>query len=153
MSSFRWGIIACPTPRNSLVTGRKAGAIPFSHQIWIVLLTVLHTEVWLLSTHSLPHFGLSLCNPLEQISPPYINWKGTYMALIWGIKPWSATRGCRDISGVNVYLLYASYLSLCSQIPWSIAQPPPLFRRWTLALCIIFILLGLAKEPFLDFFD
>ena len=56
-------MIACPTPRNSQVTARKAGAIHFSHQIWIVFLTVLHSEVWLLSTHSLPHFGLSVCNP------------------------------------------------------------------------------------------
>ena len=28
-------------------------------------------------------FGLSLCNLLEQISPPYPIWKGTYIASIW----------------------------------------------------------------------
>ena len=61
-------MIACPTPRNSQVTARKARELPFSHQNKIVLLTVLHTEVWLLCTHHLPLFGLSLCNPWEQIS-------------------------------------------------------------------------------------
>ena len=31
------------------------------------------------------------------------------MASIWGIKAWSATRGCRVIKFINVFRLYASY--------------------------------------------
>ena len=102
-------MIACPTPRNSQVTARKAEAIPSSHQIWIVFLTVLHSEVWLTSA-SLPlHFGLSLCNPLEQVSPLYALWKGTYMAFKWGIKAWSVTRGCIAIKLVKDLSSFASY--------------------------------------------
>ena len=110
MSSFRWGMIACPTPRNSQVTARKAGAIPFSNQIWIVFLTVLHSEVWLISASIPLHFGLSLCNPLEQISPLCAIWKGTYMAFNWGIKAWSAPRGCIAIKLVNDLSSFASYI-------------------------------------------
>ena len=109
MSSFRWGMIACPTPRNSQVTARKAGALPFSYQFWIVLLTALHSEVWLTSA-SLPlNFGLSLCNPLEQISPLYALWEGTYMSLIWGIEAWSATKGCIAIKLIPDLSSFASY--------------------------------------------
>ena len=70
MSSFRWGMIAWVTPRNSFVTAREAGALPFSHQFWIVLLTVLHSEVWLTFASIPVHFSLSLCNPLEHIRLP-----------------------------------------------------------------------------------
>ena len=110
MSSFRWGIIACITQRNSQVTSRKAGALPFSHQNRIVLLTVLHTEVWLLSTSYLQHIGLSHCSLWQHINLLYTIWKGTYRALIWGIRAWSVTRGCRVIKAVNVSPKAASYV-------------------------------------------
>ena len=82
MISFRWGIIACPTPTNSQVTVWKLRQPLFSHQIRIVLLTAMHSDALLVSLH----FGLSLCNLLEQISPPYPIWKGTYIAFIWSIE-------------------------------------------------------------------
>ena len=122
MSSFRWGMIACPTPRNSQVTARKAGAIPFSHQIWIVFLTVLHSEVWLTSAIIPFHFGLSLCNPLEQISPLCAIWKGTYMAFNWGIKAWSAPRGCIAIKLVNDLSSFASYFSSSTDLSYGEAS-------------------------------
>ena len=45
-----------------------------------------------------PHFGLSLCNALEQISPPYPIWKGTSIALIWGIVACPAPRIYTDMA-------------------------------------------------------
>ena len=83
MSSFRWGMIACPTPTNSQVTVWKLRQPLFSLQIRIVLLTALHSDALLGSAGMPLHFGLSLCNLLEQISPPYPIWKGRYLASIW----------------------------------------------------------------------
>ena len=40
-----------------------------------------------------PHFCLSLCSLLEQIRLPYSKWKGTFIALIRGMKAWFGTRG------------------------------------------------------------
>ena len=58
--------------------------------------------VWLLSTSYLQHFGLSLCNPLEQIRLPYMVWKGTCLAFIWGIMACISPCGYRDMMGINV---------------------------------------------------
>ena len=53
----------------------------------------LHSDA-LLTSASIPlHFGLSLSNPLEQINLPYINWKRTFIAFIWGMAAWFATTG------------------------------------------------------------
>ena len=83
MSSFRWGMIACPTPTNSQVTVWKLRQPLFSHQNRTVLLTALHSDV-LLGSAGIPlHFGLSLCNPLEQIRLPYGKWKRTSRAICW----------------------------------------------------------------------
>ena len=85
MSSFRWGMIACPTPTNSQVTVWKLRQPLFSLHIRIVLLSALHSDA-LLGSAGIPlHFGLSLCNPWEQRWPPYIKWKGTSLAFIWGL--------------------------------------------------------------------
>ena len=86
MSSLKWGMIACPTPSNSQVRVWKLRQLLFSHQSRIVLLTALHSDVLLGSAGMPVHFGLSLCNLLEQISPPYPIWKGTYIAFIWSIE-------------------------------------------------------------------
>ena len=45
------------------MTDKKAGALPFSHQNSIDLLTALHSDVWLTSAGIPLHFGMSLCNP------------------------------------------------------------------------------------------
>ena len=64
----------------------------------IVLLTALYSEVQLGSAGIPLHFGLSLCNLLEQVSPPYPILKGTYIALIWGIDVSSQPIGYRDMA-------------------------------------------------------
>ena len=70
----------------------------FSPHSSIVLLSVLHSEVHLGSAYMPPHFGLSLCNALEQISPTYPIWKGTSIALIWGIVACPAPRIYTDMA-------------------------------------------------------
>ena len=42
-------------------------------------------------------FCLSLCNLLPHIRLPYIRWKGTSIALIWGIVACPVPRICRDM--------------------------------------------------------
>ena len=62
----------------------------------------------LLTSASIPlHFGLSLSNPLEQISLPYINWKGTFKAFIGGMAAWFATRNWRVTNVVPFYIWYS----------------------------------------------
>ena len=56
------------------------------------------------------HFGLSLCNLLEQIMLPYLIWKGIAIPSIWGILAWSATRGYRVIGCLYVYQNRPSYI-------------------------------------------
>ena len=41
------------------------------------------------------HFGLPLCSLWWQMKLLCNIWKGTCIALIWGIKAWCTTRGCR----------------------------------------------------------
>ena len=101
MSSFRWGKIASPTPTNSQVTVRDLRHLLFSSLSSIVLLTVLHSEVQLGSACIPPHFGLSFCNALEEINPPYPIWKGTSLAFIWGIVACPVPRICRDMALVK----------------------------------------------------
>ena len=109
MPSLKLGMMACPTPTNSQVTVWKLRQLLFSHQIRIVLLTVLHSEVWLGSAGILLHFGLSLCNPLEQSSLQYIFWKRTQIPFIWGIVAWSAPSGYRNITPASLLNAHASY--------------------------------------------
>ena len=85
MSSFIWGMIVFPTQRNSQMAGRELRDLLFSPHSSIVLLTVLHTDVHLGSAYTPLHFGLSLCNLLQHVWLPYPRWKGTSIALIWGI--------------------------------------------------------------------
>ena len=107
MSSFKWGMIACITLRKSQVIGREVRHHQFSHHSRHVLLTVLHSDA-LLTSASIPlHFGLSLSNPLEQISLPYINWKGTFKAFIGGMAAWFATRNWRVTNVVPFYIWYS----------------------------------------------
>ena len=54
-----------PTQRNSQVTGRRAGALPPSHQIWIVLLIAMHSDVLLGSAGTPLDLSLSTLQPLE----------------------------------------------------------------------------------------
>ena len=68
--------------------------------------------VWLLSTHTLQNFGLSLCSHWEQVRPPYRNWKGTSIAFIWGIKASSTKRGCRATKFINLLSNLPSYKSM-----------------------------------------
>ena len=68
--------------------------------------------VWLLSTHTLQNFGLSLCSHWEQVRPPYRNWKGTSIAFIWGIKASSTKRGCRATKFINLLSNLPSYIVL-----------------------------------------
>ena len=109
MSSFRWGMIASPTPTNSQVTVWELRHLLFSPYSSIVLLTVLHREVQLGSACIPPHFGLSLCNALEQISPPYPIWKGTFIASMGSRLAWSFYKGCRVTKAINLYLKRPSY--------------------------------------------
>ena len=101
MSSFRFGIKTHPTPRNSQVTGRELRHLLFSPHSSIVLLTVLHTVVHLGSAYTPLHFGLSFCNPWEQIRPPYISLKKTSLAFIWGSVACSTPSMYRDIGVLN----------------------------------------------------
>ena len=80
MSSFRWGMIASSTPTYRQVIVWELRHLLFSPHSSIVLLTVLHCKVHLGSEYMTPHLGLSLCNALEQIRPPYPIWKGTSIA-------------------------------------------------------------------------
>ena len=109
MSSFRWGMIASPTPTNSQVTVWELRHLLISPHSSNVLLTVLHSEVQLGSACIPPHFGLSLCNALEQISPPCPIWKGTFIDFIWGIAAWSDRRGCRERLPLCLYPFYPTY--------------------------------------------
>ena len=52
------------------------------------------------STNEAQHFSLSLWNSLEQNMLPYLIWKGTSIAFIWGIAAWSIPRGSRVMNGV-----------------------------------------------------
>ena len=61
------------------------------------------------STDSPLHFGLYLCNQLEQIRLPYGNWKGTSIAFIWGIKGWSNPTGYIEKSPLCLYPFFPSY--------------------------------------------
>ena len=101
MSSFKWGMIACPTPTNSQVTVWKLRQPLFSLHIRIVLLSALHSDALLGSAGMPLHFGLFFCNALEQINPPYPIWKGTSIALIWGIVACPVPRICRDMALVK----------------------------------------------------
>ena len=85
MSSFIWGMIVFPTQRNSQMAGRELRDLLFSPRSSIDLLTVLHTDIHLGSAYTPLHFGLSLCNLLQHVWLPYPRWKGTSIALIWGI--------------------------------------------------------------------
>ena len=87
MSSFRWGMTASSTPRNSQLTGKKAGALP--------VFTSNRACFQLVSTNIPLYFGLSLCSLLQQVRLPYTRWKGIYLAFIWGIVAGSPARGCR----------------------------------------------------------
>ena len=53
--------------------------------------------VRLSSTNTLQHFGLPSCSLWWQMKLPCPIWKGTCIALIWGIQTRSGTRGCRAI--------------------------------------------------------
>ena len=72
-------------PKNSQMAGRELRDLLFSPHSSIVLLTVLHTDIHLGSAYTPLHFGLSLCNLLQHVWLPYPRWKGTSIALIWGI--------------------------------------------------------------------
>ena len=65
----------------------------FKPYFWVVLA----------STRWPLHFGLSLCNLLEQIMLPYLKWKGIGIPSIWGIVAWSTTRGYRVTGWLYVY--------------------------------------------------
>ena len=90
----------------------RLGHSLFWHQFQIALLTVLHSEVQLGSAGMPPHFGLSLCSPLEYIRLPYISWKGTFLAFIWGIVACPIPSGCIDMAWLCECVNRPSYLSL-----------------------------------------
>ena len=116
MSSFRWGMIACPTPTNSQVTVWKLRQPLFSLQIRIVLFTVLHSDCPLGSAGIPLHFGLSLCNLLEQIRLPYPVWKGTCspieLSMVHSDKPFC----CRVREQFALLIAHASYSDKMYQI-------------------------------------
>ena len=90
---------------SGLSTDIKIGSI-----VQLIGIIQMCFGVWLLSTSYLQHFGLSLCNPLKQIRLPYMVWKGTSIAFIWGIKASSTTRGCRATKFINLLTTSPSYL-------------------------------------------
>ena len=100
---------AYPTQRNSQVTEWKLRQPLFSHQIQIVLLTVLHSEVQLGSAYIPPHFGLSFCNALEDVNPSYPIWKGTSLAFIWGVGAYPVPSIYRDMALVKDLVNPPSY--------------------------------------------
>ena len=112
MSSFIWGMKACPIPRNSYATVWKLRQPLFLHQIRIVLLSALHSEIQLGSAGIPLHFGLLLCNPSEQSSLQYIMWKRTQIPFIWGIVAWSAPSGYKNIASVSLLNAPPSYIFL-----------------------------------------
>ena len=116
MSSFRWGMIATPTPTNSQVRVWELRHLLFSSLSSLALLTVLHSEVHLGSADIPPHFGLSFCNALEQINPPYPIWKGTSLAFMWGLLACSIPRGCIDMTALKDMLNPPSYY--CTNPRW-----------------------------------
>ena len=121
MSSFRWGMIASPTPTNSQVTVWELRHLLFSSLSSLALLTVLHSEVHLGSADIPPHFGLSFCNALEKINPPYPIWKGTSLAFIWGIEAYPAPSIYRDMALVKDLVNPPSYTPFVLPLTFVIA--------------------------------
>ena len=54
------------------------------------------------STNEAQHFRLSLCNLLEHTKLPYIRWKSTCIAFIWGMVPCYPPIGCRVIEVIKL---------------------------------------------------
>ena len=91
------------------MTNWKLRQLLFSHQNRSVLLTALHSVV-LLGSAGIPlYFGLSLCNPLEQIRLPYGKWKRTSLAFIWGLEGWFQSAGYRGKWTLALYPFFPSY--------------------------------------------
>ena len=134
MSSFIWGMIVCPTQRNSQMAGRELRDLLFSPRSSIVLLTVLHTDVHLGSAYTPLHFGLSLCNLLQHVWLPYPRWKGTSIALIWGIVGLYKCCIYREIKCRNFPSDPASYVTwrICpkSDEYWLITYGSTAATRW-----------------------
>ena len=126
MSSFIWGMIVFPTQRNSQMAGRELRDLLFSPHSSIALLTVLHTDVHLGSAYTLLHFGLSLCNLLQHVRLPYPRWKGTSIALIWGIGVQYKCCIYRDIKCRNFPSDPASYSEARSSM--ALNSAPPFFK-------------------------
>ena len=126
MSSFRWGMIACSTPTNSQVTGWKLRQPLFSHQSRHVLFTALHSDVLLRSAGIPLHFGLSLCNLMEQIRVQYGKWKGTSIAFIWCMEGWIPSTGCMGKSALALYPFFPSYSREPTNLPGPFQYPPGL---------------------------
>ena len=69
---FQMRYDSLPNSKKQLNDSLKSWITPSFPQIRIVLLTALHSDV-LLGSAGIPlHFGLSLCNPFEQIRLPYM---------------------------------------------------------------------------------
>ena len=74
-------------------------------------IAIIQAWFWgVLGSANIPqHFGLSLCSLLEQIRLPYRKWKRTSLAIIWGMKPWSAARGCTLTAPIQFVTSTPSY--------------------------------------------
>ena len=75
-------MIACPTPTNIQVTGRKPMELPFSHQNRTVMLTALHSEhfwglptsLFILVCHSVTRRSTSSCYTSSERGLKYLSY-------------------------------------------------------------------------------
>ena len=81
-------------------------------------------------------FCLSLWNLLAHIRLPYIRWKGTSIALIWGMVACPTPRGCRDMRALKDMLNPPSYFGVvfCTCIWLSNMLKNEIITHWELPI-------------------
>ena len=75
------------------------------------------------------HYSQSLCRFMEQTRLPYTKWKGTFIAFIWGMEAWYASRGYKVTTSIHFKRSTPLYALL--QLLPKYAKPPSFCVRYT----------------------